>query len=348
MVSLKIMKIFVLCALVSAACLSTTTVLGQTAADKATAQALFDEGKKLLEEGKYLPAAEKFQASQRLDAGIGTLLYTANAFEKAGKLASAWANFREAQATARSRRDDRMQVAKERADKLQPRLSKLKIEVGNNVHLEGFRVKRDGLDLSDALWNTPSPMDKGSYQISASAPGHERWVKEVSVTQEGVTTSIRIPLLEQSSTEAATTTPASETEPVATVPSPADAPGDEETAGPSTSYTVAASTLTALGAVGVGVGIVFAVDASSKNDEASSNCGETTCSTQAASDLTADALTSSHVATASFAVGGAALASGLLMWILMPSDDSGESAYQIRALPTITHNRVGLWLGGGW
>jgi len=49
-----------------------------TAADKATAQALFDQGKHLAAGGNFQEACSKFEESQRLDPGIGTQFHLAS------------------------------------------------------------------------------------------------------------------------------------------------------------------------------------------------------------------------------------------------------------------------------
>ncbi len=342
MVSCSRMKFFAAIALLLVAVSFSVPVLGQSDAGKAAAESLFQEGKKLLDEGKHLEAAKKFQASQRLDPGIGTLLYTADAFEKAGKLASAWANFREAQDLAQlAGQQQRVEVANERAGKLEPRLSKLQIDVASNQKIKGFEVKRNGEIVSDALWGNATPVDPGTYQLEASAPGYATWSKAIEVNEEGKTKAVEIPSLEkQAGAEKLPTEPAM----------PAAARSDE-VAGASTGYKVAAIGLTVVGVAGLGVGSYFAVDAKGKNDDASANCGDTTCSTQAAADLTSQALTSSHVATATFAVGGAALAGGVLMWLMAPSaeaDDARPQARPIHVLPVVAHNGGGLWIGGSW
>ena len=68
--------------------------------DKATAEALFAEGRRLMSSGDYKTACPKFAASQKLDPGLGTSLNLADCYEKLGKTASAWAEFRDAAAAA--------------------------------------------------------------------------------------------------------------------------------------------------------------------------------------------------------------------------------------------------------
>src|SRR5579883_326916 len=66
-----------------------------TAEDKATAEALFNEGKRLMNERKFGEACPKFLASQKLDPGVGTQLNLAVCYEANGQTASAWATFKE-------------------------------------------------------------------------------------------------------------------------------------------------------------------------------------------------------------------------------------------------------------
>src|SRR5437868_1261848 len=74
----------------------------QSAGDKATSEALFSDGRKLMADKKYGEACPKFEASLKLDPGLGAMLNLADCYEKNGQTASAWAEFREASASARA------------------------------------------------------------------------------------------------------------------------------------------------------------------------------------------------------------------------------------------------------
>src|SRR5436305_1863991 len=86
------------------------------AQDVTGAQALFEEGRRLMAAGKYAEACPKLAASQKLDPGAGTLLNLASCYEKAGQNASSWATFKEAAAAARqSGHADWEKAAREKA-----------------------------------------------------------------------------------------------------------------------------------------------------------------------------------------------------------------------------------------
>src|SRR3954454_4731648 len=128
---------------VVAVCLSAAPAFAG-ADEKIAAEALFDEGKRLMLEGKFAPACEKLEQSERVDPAIGTLLYLAECYEKSGRSASAWATFREASSAARAAgQAERARVGQERAARLEPALVRLTIMVPpEDVAIIGFTVKR--------------------------------------------------------------------------------------------------------------------------------------------------------------------------------------------------------------
>src|SRR6476661_3375733 len=111
---------------------------GDSEGGAAAAESLFQEARKLVDARRYGEACPKFAASQKIAPAIGTLLNLADCYEKNNQLASAWAKFHEAIALAqRLGRGNREQTARDRADKLEPRLIKLAIL----AHASGIDVK---------------------------------------------------------------------------------------------------------------------------------------------------------------------------------------------------------------
>lgn len=88
-------------------------------ADSASAEALFREGKRLMDAGRYPEACPKLAESYRLDPATGALLATALCYERAGRLASAWAAYTEAAARAKQEGSvDREEIARDKAAEL--------------------------------------------------------------------------------------------------------------------------------------------------------------------------------------------------------------------------------------
>src|SRR5688500_1084042 len=89
------------------------------AAQSASAEAeqLFRDGKRLMKEGKYDEACVAFEASQKADPATSTLLNIADCYEKAGRIASAWGAFLEAERETRGKDDQASfhKTAKDRA-----------------------------------------------------------------------------------------------------------------------------------------------------------------------------------------------------------------------------------------
>src|SRR4051812_18986266 len=89
--------------------------LAQTEHDQVTAEALFQDGRRLMGAGQYEAACRKFAASQRLDPGVGTMLNLADCHEQLGLTATAWAEYHDIVAAARAAGSkDRAETAERR------------------------------------------------------------------------------------------------------------------------------------------------------------------------------------------------------------------------------------------
>src|SRR5258706_15050741 len=91
-----------------------------TSSDKAAAEGLFGDARRLMADGKFAEACPKLEASQRLDPGVGALLNLGDCYEQYGRTASAWVEVREAASAARAGGStDREAVARGRATALE-------------------------------------------------------------------------------------------------------------------------------------------------------------------------------------------------------------------------------------
>src|SRR5688572_15232873 len=107
-------------------------VAGERAAHAqgSNAEALFKEGRALLDQKKYDEACPKLAESQKLDPGAGTLLALALCHEGQGKTATAKRELEEAAALGKKNgRDDLAKAALKRAAAMEPTLSKLVIRM---------------------------------------------------------------------------------------------------------------------------------------------------------------------------------------------------------------------------
>jgi hypothetical protein len=294
----------------------------QTTGDKAAAEALFQAARDLMNTGKFAEACGKLEASQRLDAGLGTLLYLADCYEKANRFASSWATFREAESIAMGRSDQsRAQVAKQRYLALEPRLSKLWIKVtdGNPADI---RVLRDGEVVPRESWGLALPTDAGDHMIEASAPGHKPWTTKVVVAGEASNVPVDVPVLEPAPAE---TAPSPAAGPLAPVPGEDKPPVSQ--AG-SAQRTVGLVVGTA-GIVGLGISTIFTLKAKSKNDDSKKNdhCpADPNVCDQAGTDLRNEALASARTATAFGIAGGVLLVGGVVVYLTAPSQKKSETA----------------------
>src|SRR5688572_8317290 len=173
----------------------------QSAAESATAQALFDDARALMNKGDYDEACPKLEESQRIDPGSGTLLNLGDCYEHQGRIASAWTMFLEAAAAARlTGNADRDRAARERAAALDPRLARVTVRVAEKT--AGLEVRRDGVIVRPAQWGTAIPIDAGAHTIVATAPGRQPWQTTVTL-QDATSATVLIPALQPASPDAA-------------------------------------------------------------------------------------------------------------------------------------------------
>src|SRR5688500_2384579 len=143
-----------------------SVVAGDAAAQSnAVAEQLFNEGRNLAKDGKWQEACPKFEASLRHDPALGTRLNLATCYTNVGKLASAWALYRESMELAKKAGDmARSDYAKAQATALEPRLPKLVITAPPTVPT-GLSVRRDDVVLNPDELGLGLYVDPGSHEV---------------------------------------------------------------------------------------------------------------------------------------------------------------------------------------
>lgn len=296
-------------------------------AQAAVAESLFQEARDLLERGKATEACPKFAESQRLEPATGTLLGLAMCHEQEGKLASAWAEYVEvAGAAQRDGHAERATFADQKAAALRPRLSTLTIEVAPEVaEITGLEIKRDSVALGPGGWNLATPINGGNHQIDVSAPGREPWTQSIEIAPEQATAVVRLPIL-------VLLPPEPEPEVAAPQAQVDDSSGRaplEPTDGLFSPQQWVALGTAAAGAVSLGVGGVFLMQALADNSDSSADCQGNVCGPDG-TRLRKDAVSHGNVATV-FGVAGAVLVgAGVTIYLLDDSDDHADEAAQTR------------------
>ncbi len=294
------------------------TALCQSAADSATAEILFNEALSLLENGKAAEACGKLEESQRLDPGVGTLLYLADCYQQTGRTASAWATFKEAAYMAKARADERETVALEQAGKLEPALSYLTLDVSAPV--SDLTLLHDGKIVGQPLWGTAFPVDPGVHQLEAGAPGKKTWSTSVEIAPGPHQQRVIVPALEDAPPEPLT---------------PPQPEAAAETASDGRTQRTVGWVLLGAGGAAIVTGGVFALLARSDDSDAEAECRpdrQTLCN-RAGVELAESASTKATLAGVSAGVGLAAAGAGITLLLTAPSSAPTSSELAFSAQP---------------
>jgi hypothetical protein len=334
---------FQLRAAAPAAFVATSLVLAPTFAradDTAGAQALFNDGKKLMTSGKYADACPKLEESQRLAPAIGTKFNLADCYEHTGRLASAWAAFLSVAAAAKNAsQPQREKAARDRAAALEPKLSRMAVGVPDASKAVGMEVRRDGDVIGEAEWGEAMPVDPGEHTVTVTAPGKRAWKAIVEVQGTASVAKVIVPPLDD--------------EPVAPVatPTPSVTPSTTPTATPTSPPTPTSKTpgwvlVTAGGASLVGGGVFWALR-SSEASKLTGECGPTgqSCPPSAANDISSGK-TYDGLSVGLFVVGGACVVAGATWLLTAGHGESAASANAAVVVPTIGPGLAGATVAG--
>lgn len=165
--------------------------------DPAAAEALFADGKQLMQRGDYEQACPKLEESYRLDPATGALLALALCHEGQARLATAWAELMEVAALAHAERNpEREHAARQRAEILRARLAFLSLRINPALaQSPGLSIEHDGVQLRPAAWGTEIPVDPGRHVLRASAPGRKPWQAEVIIARPAQREVVEVPAL---------------------------------------------------------------------------------------------------------------------------------------------------------
>lgn len=275
---------------------STSPARASSAADRAAAQALFEEGRELMDRGDARSACAKFEESQRLESGLGTQYHLARCYEAIGRTASAHALFLAVAAQARDLgQRPREEIARERAQALQSKLSRLRINVPYAA-TRAIEIERDGGLLGRAQWGAAVPVDPGTHRVRARGPGLVTWETEVVVPARPSLVSVTVPVLQEDEAAASFWAP--------------------------TSRKLGAAAM-GVGVASLGLGTVFAANALSRYDDSNrAGCAERSCPDAESLELRNAARAAGNRATWAFGVGVSGVAAGAVLFLWTPGKES--------------------------
>jgi hypothetical protein len=314
----------------------TTLAVPARADNAAAANALFDEGKRLMQAGRYAEACPKFADSQRLDPGVGTMLNLADCYEKNGQTASAWSTYRAAAAAARDKgQTTREQAARDSVARLEPGLSKVIVTITPQPDADALIVMLDGTAIPPGLRGIPTPVDAGNHRLEASGPGKKPWSTALTV-KSAATTSTLVPVLE--SAPAQPVADAGKTMPNGRTASTEPRDGK--------SQRTVALIVGGVGVAGVAVGSVFGIMANASNSKADPFCSSSDHCTDEGKSYVNTAHSQATVSTVAFAIGGAGLLAGTILWLTAPR--AHEHGPSVGVVPTVGPDGAALFARGAF
>lgn len=336
------MRMFLLVTVTLGVALAAPAAAQQTSAQ---AEAAFRRGKQLMAQNKLAEACASFAASQAIEPMVTTLINLADCREKNKELASAWGHYTEAQRQLRGRKDSDsvhlLKVATKRATRLEPRLSHLTI-----VAPAGVEVTRNGERVEPASFGQALPVDGGTYELAAHAPGHADWSTTVKLAVQDEARSVTVPELVPLATaprpvaKAPVSAPPPRAHPAPRPAAPAQAPAHA-------SRLPGYATLGA-GALAIGGSLVIGQLARSKYSDAKAVCGgDLECAdddqVQRAKALSSQARTRAWIATGVGAAGLVAVGVGTYLVLRAPSPRE-----RLAIAPSATPDSVGVVAWGAF
>lgn len=315
-----------------AVALSAAPASAQTDEQRSGARAAATAGVHAFMAHKWAESIDMFTRAESLIHSPVHLLYLARSYEKLGSLVKARESYIKIQneelpaGASQPLRQAKADAEKE-LEALEPRVPYVSAVV-QGAGPKPVTVTMDGIQVPAALLGVPRPVDPGEHKFEAVAEGMDSALSSVTV-REGHNETVVLAL------RASTAGPA-----------PGPAPGMTPVQQPPVGYAASPAPPTAdsghkasplpwialgVGAVGLGIGTAFALQASSKVDDANQLCtlpgpdGTNTYCPARASALDDDARTDKTISLVGFVVGGLGVATGVTLFVLAPKRHEGAA-----------------------
>ncbi len=280
------------------------------------ADALFKKGKTLLGQQQYKEACAAFEESNKLDAQVGTVLNLALCFEGWGKVASAQHWYLEAEKLAAIKSDaKRGAAARQRADALTPRIPKIRFAGLPDILPADLVVTLDGGPLGLDALRAGVSVDPGPHAVAYTVEGAKKTIKlEVS---ESTSKEIKLDL-----------------------PAPEVVQPDHSGSGSASGS--GGGRDTPLGPPRVALAFKARSDYNSAFD---AHCDATGCD-DTGFKQTHDARSTANIATVICAIGGAAVVTGVVVWLTAPRGRAPVNKEHVWIRPVVTDGGAAVVIGG--
>lgn len=319
-----------------------------SAAETAAARALAVDGLKLAQANNCAEAAPKLERAEKLYHSTVVAIRLGECYVALGRLVEGTELLRKSLREPQPADPAPALVkALERAQKLldttKPRIAGLTIRV---AAVQDMGIKIDGSLVPAVLIDTEIPVDPGEHAIDVTAPGFMKSSSRVTLG-EGEKKSLTLTLTRDPSASAPAPPASHAVEPAPAPPRVAPAPAAPAHAPPSPEPSpnrTAAYVALGAGAAGVAAGSVLGLLAMRRHGDLKDACPNDVCPPGKQDDLDS-ARKLGNVSTIAFAVGGAGLALGtVLFFTATPSHDRASRAPE-RRFAGLTEPRLGLGLG---
>ena len=184
----------------------------------------------------------------------------------------------------------------------------------SGADLSAVRVTMDGEVLAERFQGTALSIDPGEHTFTFETAGQPPSMKKLVIVQGQ---KDRREVITFGTDQGGTATP------MAASPS-TPPPNDSGGMGTQKNLAIVAG---GIGVVGLGLGTVFGVMASSQKNDAQSACPSNPCSTQDGANKWSTAGSTGNISTIGFIVGGVAVAGGAVLWFTAPSSSSAQVGF---------------------
>ena len=316
--------------------------------NKEKAEALFKQGKKLMEQKRFADACAAFEKSNKLDPGIGAQLNIAKCYQEWGKIGRAYLAFQAAEKAAQEANDKRVPQIHEFVVALEPDVPHLTIKLPKEYKAETVKVTLDGDPV--ASFDTPIVVDPGPHMIEWYVSGSGRKQNQVVAVERGGKQEFTLEVQKPKSDGSGTGSGSGDTK-----------PDDDEqpTSTTGRNQRIAGIAVGAGGVVAITISTIMTVSAKGKySDALTMYCGGVKDGCDAMGlTLTREARDTANTATVVFLLGAAMVGGGVALYLLAPKPAPAGPAEEREArsrsrsksryiVPAISPDGIGVVFGG--